>query len=259
MSLYTKFIIFFLSLGFIISNQSFSELLNTNISGSTETKTITETIEFDDNGNGNVIDKVQRVQNYFCNKGYNSIDDLETNLVMDAKSGEEKEICLIFANKNLEKVNIILGLTDGRKNEAGAISCNTNLTGKNYLSDLLINKQNSDFVFSLMPNEQILKKFLIRIPKTQTGNIIGCTVFKIKENIQKAKTGKIFNIEIAKKATIEINITGSVYNNQRLEDIKYGIKDNKDLILKILIGIIGLRLLVSIIEQIKKKKHHKKK
>lgn len=209
----------------------------------------------------NPMDRVQKIANYFCNNWFQKIEDLEKNLEINIEAGEEQELCLLFANKNQQEVNIILWFPDWRKKyKTWAIVCDINLTGESVISNLFIKPKKSDFIFSLKPDEQVIKKFTLRIPKNKTGSIIWCASFKIENDIQKAKTWNMFNIEVVKKATIEINITWSKINNyQRLDDTKYLIKDNKQLILKIITWIILLRLIISIIEQIKKKKHHKNK
>jgi hypothetical protein len=115
----------------------------------------------------------------------------------------------------------------------------------------------SDFYFELMPKQQVIKKFYITIPQTQTWNIYWCWSFKIKWDIQKAETWSMFNIEIVKKATINIQVTWSVYNYWLIDNIQTTIIDNKNNILKWLILIIGIRLVISTIQSISKKKHTK--
>lgn len=198
------------------------------------------------------IEKIERIAYAFCNDG---ILKEETN--MTARPGERKEICVTFGNKNPENVSIIFWFPDWTINQNWNILCNANLTWTTYIKNLLKGDAISDFYFDLGPKQQTVKKFYIAIPKTQTWNIYGCASFKIKWNLQKAASWSMFNIEIVKKATINITITWNVYNYWLLDDIKYSITDNKQTVLKGLVAILGLRLVVSIVQSSFKKKHRK--
>jgi len=198
------------------------------------------------------MEKIERIAYAFCNDG---ILKEETN--MTARPWERKEICVTFGNKNPENVSIIFWFPEWTINQNWNILCNTNLTWDTYIKNLLKGDDTSDFYFDLEPRQQTVKKFYIAIPKTQTWNIYGCASFKIKWNLQKAASWSMFNIEIVKKATINIAITWDIYNYWLLDDIKYSITDNKQTVLKGLAAIVGLRLVISILQSSFKKKQRK--
>lgn len=217
---------------------------------------VEETIKINDQWKEN-IDRVQRVLVYFCDKWLEQ-KHLRPTLETEFRPWKNKEICIIFSNTNKEEIWIKFWLSSATKDTS--IVCNLDEKWYNEIWKSLVKNYNeSDFSFNLKPNETILKKIILEIPKTQSGNFYWCASIKIKDDLQKAEKWKIFSIEIAKNSYMTFNITWSVYNHQRLDDTKYFIQDNKQLILKIITWIILLRLIISIIEQMKKKKHHKNK
>ncbi|MFZ2151050.1 MAG: hypothetical protein WAZ12_01950 [Candidatus Absconditicoccaceae bacterium] len=246
-----KFIMLLLCFGLIYNislGQSGTTQASTGNAYTGELKEAKETLKLQQD----TMEKIERIAYAFCNDGI-----LKEKTEITARPGERKEICVTFGNKNPESVNIIFGFPNGTIDKEGRILCDVDLTGNTYIKSLLKGDTKSDFYFDLMPKQQIVKKFYIAIPKTQTGNIYGCGSFKIKGNLQKAASGSMFNIEIVKKATIDISITGNIYNYGLLDDIKYAIADNKQNILKGFIIVVGLWLVISIIQSSFKKKHRK--
>jgi hypothetical protein len=106
---------------------------------------------------------------------------------------------------------------------------------------------------------QIQKIFNIGIPRANTGNIYWCLTFRL-DNSYSHKTWAVFGMQIRKTAPIYITVTGDVYNFWRRDDIKLGLTKNKDGVLKVIAGILGIWIIVSVVQATKKKekKHHKK-
>jgi len=244
-----KLVMFLLCLGFVFNNISFWQSWASNSWNiyTWEYKQVTETLL----PQWEAMDKIQKIAYYFCNSG------LKDRLELQSRPGQRQEICVIFGNKNTETVEIIFWFPDWWTNKNWAVICSADLTWKNYITSLMKKTSQSDFYFELMPKQQLIKKFYITIPQNQTWNIYWCWSFKIKWDIQKAKTWSMFNIEIVKKATINIQVTWSVYNYWLIDNIQTTIIDNKNNILKWLILIIGIRLVISTIQSISKKKHTK--
>lgn len=197
------------------------------------------------------MERLQNVIYSFCNSG------LQDRLITAARPWEIIQICTIFGNKNSDTVDIIFGFPDWSIKENWNIICDTNLTGETQISQILQRPQESDFRFSLMPKQQIIKKFYLKIPTTQTWSIFGCWSFKIDWNLQKAATWWMFNIELVMKAPIQINITWDVYKYWWLDNMQYTITDHKDIILQWFIALIVILLLKSFLQEMHKKSKHK--
>ncbi len=245
-----QLIIAFLGLGLTISNISLAQDADSDTTiGTWDTEMVqaTETIQ----PNQQNMERIQNVIYSFCNSG------LQDRLITDARPWEIIQICTIFGNKNSDTVDIIFGFPDWSINQNWNIICEANLTGETQISQMLQKPQESDFFFSLLPKQQTIKKFYIKIPTTQTWTILGCGSFKVDWNIQKAATWWMFNIEIVMKAPIQINITWDVYQYWRLDNIQYTISDHKDLIFKIFIAVIIVSLLQSLMQTLRKKSKHK--
>jgi hypothetical protein len=112
--------------------------------------------------------------------------------------------------------------------------------------------------FSLPENGQQIKIYDIDIPKNKSWIVYGCLSYNLHNGYSKS-TWDIFGIVVRKVAPITINITWSVYNFWRRDDLKYTYTDNKQIILKILIAILATRLIYTIVQTSKKKEKHTKK
>lgn len=245
-----QLIIAFLGLGLAISNIWLAQDTNSGDTTSTweiEMVQATETLQ----PNQQNMERIQNVVYRFCNSG------LQDRLITDARPWEIIQICTIFGNRNSDTVDIIFGFPDWSINENWNIICDANLTGETQISQMLQRPQESDLFFSLLPKQQTIKKFYIKIPTTQTWSIFGCGSFKVDGNIQKAATWWMFNIELVMKAPIQINITWDVYKYWWLDNMQYTITDHKDIILQWFIVLIVILLLKSFLQEMHKKSKHK--
>lgn len=242
-----KYVIFLLCFCFVISSHSLWQSLATSGEIMIQ-KQETLNIQKDK------MNKMERIVFIFCNSWFQTN---QSKLEIKSRPWEHKEICIIFGNKNTEKVDIIMWFPNWWEEKKWKILCNADITWKNQITNLMNEKSKANLYFSLAPKEQVIKKFYIKIPDTQTWNIFWCWSFKIKWNLQLASSWGMFNIEIVKKIPIQINITWSIYQYQWIDDLNYSITDNKENILKWFIAIVWLRLIISIIQSASKKKHSK--
>lgn len=240
--------VFLICFWFFTNNISFWE------SWTNSSKQVTESLRLEDK----FSNKVNDIAFYFCND-WLELKKLTTSLEINMRPGEEKEICTVFANKSDAPMEIIEWFTNWRldkpNDKFSSILCDVDITWKNKFSELVTTPY--DYNLSLSGKELEVKKVSIKIPKNQTGAIYLCRMFKIKWNLQLAKSWSMFNIEVVKKMPIQINITWDTYNNSLLANLKWTISESTNIIIKIAIWAIWLRLIAVIVSTTHRKKKHK--
>jgi hypothetical protein len=207
--------------------------------------------------------RVGKIKLFFCNDGIGK-QNLKKELVwIKKRPWQKQEICMIIWNLAEEKNTITVWFSSWALNQAWQPICDQDMWADNNFSKLVYmpkwdNLNNIDI--SLKPWETSIIKAYIYIPKTYSGDIMGCVSYKIKWDVSRGSWA-IFDVVIRKIWKINITVSWTPYNYQRLDDLKENISSSKDTILKILIWIIWLRLIISIAQSLihKKKKHHKHK
>lgn len=192
----------------------------------------------------------------FCNDGLNPAD-LKPKIEISSRPGQLQKICALFFNNLDADMNFYVWFTEATKNKYDERLCDEN-SSKNSFSKLV----REDFAAMKIPvksHMQSYKNFTLTIPKTRTGDIIGCLTYTIDWSYSK-KTWEVFGIVIRKTAPITITVTWSVYNFWRRDDMKEWLTMNRTSILKGLAVILGLWIIITIIQiSTKKEKSHKKK
>lgn len=194
----------------------------------------------------------------FCNNGLEPTKLLR-NLFIDARPGTLQNICALFINKQDTGINLYVGFTEATLTENNTFVCEKE-NFNNKFADL-IREDIATTKLYIKPHMQAYKNFNMAIPKSGTGKINGCMVYRI-DSSSSHKTWAMFGILIRKTVYIGITVTGDVYNFWWRDDIKLWFSINRQPILKVVAGILILWLLVSIIQTVKrkeKKPHHKKK
>lgn len=184
----------------------------------------------------------------FCNDGFQE-NQLTNNLTLQMQPGQKKDICVVFFNNSTQTEKVRIWFSEGKKQSNWVVTYEANSSWNDF--DTLIKRDSYDDLV-LSWGEKIVKKFRIYIPESATGNIYGCLGYHLPENYSQ-KTGDIFGIIIRKAAPIEVLVTWSVYKLGRRDDMKYAYTDNKQIILKVLIAVLAIRLVVTIIKTDKKK------
>jgi hypothetical protein len=204
--------------------------------------------------------RVGKVKLFFCNDGI-AKEKLKKELTwINKRPWQKQDICMIIWNIGETKNTITVWFSSWVLNQAGQRICDQDMWADNNFSKLIYMPQSdnlNNIEIPLNPWETAVKKAYIYIPKTYSGNLMGCVSYRIKGDVSRGSWG-IFDVVIRKIWKINITVSWSPYNYQRLDDLKENISFNKNGILKILIWIIWLRLIISVVQSLKhkKKKHH---
>lgn len=198
------------------------------------------------------VNDLYKIRMFFCNDGIDATKlTLEEHL--QARPGETKNICFLAYNQLKNKVNISISFNEGKK-DGKLVTCWDTPEADKFLK-LIKNIPGWVFPLSLSPEEQVVKKFRIKIPKDSTENIYWCVYFSI-DGASTRWTWDIFAIVVRKSMPITVMVTWDIYNFWRRDDINdtYGTT-----ILKVIIAILALLLIVTIFKTEKRGKSHKKK
>lgn len=230
---------------------SYAENVQENIKGDGSTEAIIEP-SIDKTS----VNDLYKIRMFFCNDG---IDDKKLTLQanMQARPGQEKNICFFVYNQLQEKTNITVSLYEWKKDGNG-VSC-ADIPKNDIFVPMIRNSTGWIFPLSLSSQEQLVKNFKIQIPKESTGTIYWCVWFSIDGAATKW-SWDIFTVIMRKAMPIKISITWDVYNFWRRDDIKGEYNENKASIVKFIIAILAVLLIMTIFKKDKKKeKHHNKK
>lgn len=242
--MYKKFILLFsvaiLSCGFIFSE---------NITEENDAAIVAPNIDI------SVADKLNNTSMRFCIDGTEP-EKLSRVGKLTSRPWETKDICMVFINNLPTKEDFIVGFSQWQKDNQWNVTCDQDMSDNDFLKLIRIPEPTRSVTIDSGSNS--LSSFKITIPKTYTGNIYGCVAYYMSDSYSK-KEGEVFWLLVRKIAPIEISITWDVYNYGRRDDIKYTYTENKQLILKILIAILAVRLIVSIVKTNKKKEPKSKK
>lgn len=226
------------------TNISWNVIENTVTPG--ETKIITQ-----DLGSENMI-YLEKIQSKFCND-----EKLTKDLKLSMRPGQRKEICVAFANTSDEPINIVFWFSEGTFTKEWGPVCQGDMSTSNSFSKYILHNETT---WARIPaTGTMMQKFTYMAPKNASWNLFGCFGYQIGKQ-EKIKEGNMFLIVPRKVGYISINITWSVYNFWRRDDIKDIYTLNSSSILKTIIAILGLWIIITIIQiSTKKEKPHKKK
>lgn len=249
MKKYIQLFLFLLFIGISFAQDTISGGTQENYIEPGKSKTIVQDLNLDTTAD------LQNIKALFCELGANK-QWLSKELSLELRPWQSKEICIAFFNQWDTPIDILYGFTKWKKMNNGAFVCESNIDEVNDFSKFI---SHNDMTWVTVPvSGNIIKKMIYTAPRSATGDIYWCLIYKLNRD-ESIEPGKMFLIKIIKASYITVDITWSVYNFWRRDDIKYAYTDNKEIILKILIGILSVRLLVTIIKTVKKPEHHNKK
>lgn len=193
---------------------------------------------------------------FSCNDGIKE-NKLTKQFILQARPWQEKKICLLVYNTLKRKVDLTLSFYQWEKDKENVFCWN--MSAKDNFSPLVQDITWWTFWLSLLPEQQIVKNFEIKIPQESTGNIYWCIWATIDGAVIK-NTGDMLGIVVRKPISIAITVTWSVYKFWRIDDIHDIYIQKQSSILKIIISILVLWLVTTIFYPgNKKKKGHTKK
>lgn len=204
-----------------------------------------------------IVEDMNATSLRFCNDGLTETG-IKPRLYVTSRPGQIQKVCAMFFN-NLEKeMNFYVGFSKATKNKYDERLCD-NDTSDNTFSRL-VRQDFAAMKIGVKAHEQSYRNFNITVPKNTTGDIIGCLSYTI-DGWYTHETWQVFGVVIRKTAPIRIAVTWEVYNFWRWDDMKDGYTINKTSILKVVAGVLGIWIVISIVQisSKKKEKHAKKK
>lgn len=210
-----------------------------------ESKIVTQSIK------GETVNDLNIIGAKFCNDGIEQ-NKLTNHLAMQLQPGQKKEICMLFFNISSDKaVDVKFWFSSTNINKDGWISCDDDMTTKNDFSKMIDQTNVTEFVIE--PQTQVVKRVKMYVPKEYTGNnIYGCLGYKINKE-ETMDPGQVFLLVFRKTAPMQIIVTWGVYQFWWRDDIKDVYATNRNILLKIIIGILAIRLVLTIVKTGKKK------
>lgn len=193
----------------------------------------------------------------FCND-WLSLKDLTKKLKLDIRPWESKELCIILYNKNWFPVKVTPSIAPWSYWKQWEFLCEWNYSGDSEESKILIApRMNQEIEITAETWKVLLRTWTITAPRNMTGLLPLCFGMTLVEEDQFVWWG-MFRLRHRKWSQLVLNPIWEVYNPSILDNIK----QNQSTILKIFAWIIGIRLVISIVQQVSKKKkkpsHHKK-
>ncbi len=205
----------------------------------------------------NVMEDMYKIAVHYCNDEIQG-DKINSYLTIQMRPGSSKQLCITMANASASDQDLTLWFTESLINEVGKQLCQWDLADKNNNFHKYITLENADlhlpgsgWTFTQIAN--------IRIPKsTATWDMYWCLWFFLSGAYFKWPND-VLGVRMARHFPLKIVITGDVYNYGRRDDIKYAYTDNRQTILKIIMGILAIRLVWTIVNTTKKTSETKQK
>ena len=195
------------------------------------------------------IDEINVVQTMFCND-----NQLSKNLSLSIRPWQRKNICVVFSNTSDEPVNVEVWFSEWEINNVWTVVCNKDMQDNTFNNQ--ITKYSTGIVIPASGN--VVKLFQYATSKDATGKILWCFGYKINKQF-KINTWDMFLIIPRKVGHITIDMSWSIYNYGWRDDVKFAYTDNKQIVLKVLIGILAIWLIATIAKPNKKKSEEKSK
>ena len=216
-----------------------------------QTKTIIQDINLSTTINADL----KIIHAWFCNSS--KTNDVPRTLTLQMRPWQRREICIAFFNQWDKSTKIVFWFSKGNIDKDWIPKCDADMSTQNEFSRRILNDQTTKIMIPAQGN--IIKKVTYLASKSASGNLLGCLGYKLDKE-ESIEPGNIFLITARKVGYIYVNISWSVYNFWRRDDIKGIYIYNRSSILKIIIGILAIGIIISIFKTDKKKEnHHKKK
>lgn len=197
---------------------------------------------------------IQDITLRFCNEMEEQ--KFTVDLSLNMRPWQRKEICIALSNDWDAPSNVMLGFADG-KIKNGNVTCENDITYENDFSKFILQGPTTWIIVPAHGN--IIQRVKYRASNHASGDIVGCAVYKINQE-EKVDPGKMFVVVVRKIAPIKISVAWPVYTLWRWDDIKDVYTINKQILLKIVIALLSIRILVTIFQSSKgKEKNHSKK
>lgn len=230
MKKYIWIFVLFCSISNVFAQQS--SISWKNIDNNTITKSVTQDLYSD-----NITD-LNNIQSMFCNDS-----KITKDLTIDLRPWQRKNICIVFINKSNISIPLSFWFSDTIVNNEGLLTCDVT---KNTFSKSI---KNNIITWIIIPvSWTIIQNFTYISSKNTSWNINGCFGYQIDKQ-EKIKDGNMFLIIPRKVWFIYINITWSVYNFWRRDDIK----ESKNTIFKFIAGVLSVWIIITIFQKDKKK------
>lgn len=104
-------------------------------------------------------------------------ENLKSESHLTSRPGQIQQICAMFFNNLETGMNFNIGFTEAKKNEYNAWLCDQKSTDNKFAD--MIREDITAMKVYIKPHEQLYKKFNITVPKSSTGDILGCITYRI--------------------------------------------------------------------------------
>lgn len=192
---------------------------------------------------------LKNIRLVFCNASDQKKRKKE--LILDMRPWQRKEICVMFSNISDKPIGLIFWFAKWWINDNWGITCDEDITNTNDFSKQILYNTLTGIV--VPASWSIIKNFSYKSPKDASWQTLGCAVYKLDKE-EKIEFWKMFLLIVRNISYIYINNTWNVYNFWRWDDIKDVYTMKKDIILKIIIGILAILIIMTILQKEEKKK-----
>ncbi len=191
---------------------------------------------------------------YFCDDGF---DDIKPNQDIFLRPWQKKEICLLFVNSSEDyEMPLSVWFVDADIWSDWKFICSNDNNTWMFFNLLKLNQEDFDMI--LNPWQKFIKKIIFEAPKNLTWEIYGCIWYFINKDLAKTADG-LFTIVNRKVWLFKANISWDVYKWWFIDDIKFFVKNNQSILIKIFIFVVAVLLLQSLYSIFKSHKSKSKK
>lgn len=206
----------------------------------------------------NVMEDMYKIAIHYCN---DEIQGNKTNsyLTIQMRPGESKRLCITVLNGSTNHQDLTLWFTESVINEIGKQLCQGDLADRKNDFHKYIDLKKEDLSLSAS-GWYYTQIATIRLPKSvSTGDMYGCLGFFLSGAYFKGPNDVLW-VRLTRNFPMKIVVTWDVYTLWRWDDVKYAYTDNKQNVLKIIVGVLAIRLIATIVSVAKKstKKQQKK-
>jgi len=190
------------------------------------------------------------LQSTFCNENKATRD-----LTLNLRPWQRNEICIAFTNTSKIAIPISFGFAEGSVSNDWVPKCQLTTTGNIFAKSI---KGTISTGINIPANGSITQRFTYVANKNSSGGIFGCFGYEINKQ-ETLKEGNLFLIIPRKVWYIQVNITWSVYNFWRLDDMKDTYTEKRNTIYSIIAAILALWILITIFQKDPKKEKYPSK
>lgn len=203
------------------------------------------------------MDDIYKIVLHYCNEEI-QWNKTNTYLTIMMRPWQMKNLCITWVNNSENHQDLTMGFTESIFNDAGKQLCNGDLADQENDFYKLINLKETEVWLSGNggTSTQTAK---ISMPKNATGGeIYWCIGFFLSGSYFKWPND-VLGVRVARHFPMKIIVTWDVYNFGWRDDIKDVYTTNRNVLLKIIIAILAIRLIMTIIKTTDKKdKQHNK-